>query len=221
MRLFLCRHGETEWTLSGQHTSFTDIHLTENGKKQAKLLGKRLQQNTFIKIFSSPRSRAIETCKLCGLIPTIDPDLQEWNYGSFEGKTSEEIERTHPHWNVFINGPDGGESIPEITSRADRFLLKLKSYSGDVAIFSHGHFSRVLAARWLQLPASFGKSLSLATASLSILSYERAFPAIQLWNDTSHLHDLDHLSGTWSSKDGKTFKKNTKAFEQIDKDLWS
>ena len=189
LQIFLCRHGETEWTLSGRHTSFTDIPLTEKGKMQAVLLGKRLQGVTFHRIICSPMHRAVETCELS--VPhhrkILEPNAMEWNYGSYEGLTRQQILEKSRHWNLFDDGAPDGESPDEVAARADYFLRSLHKEKGIIAIFSHGHFSRVLAARWLGLPAEEAKSFALGVASLSILGFEREQHVIQLWNDTSHL----------------------------------
>ena len=188
VQIYLCRHGETAWTLSGQHTGVTDIPLTENGKEQAVLLGDRLQKVHFTKVFSSPRIRALETCKIAGFKDvTLDSDLQEVNYGKYEGLTRNEIRKTDPNWHLFVNGAPSGETLAAASARADRFLSHLKALQGNIAIFSHGHFSRILALRWLGLETSLGRFFSLAPASLSILSFERETPVIKLWNDLSHL----------------------------------
>lgn len=189
-KIYLIRHGETEWTLSGQHTGVTDIPLTKNGENEAKKLSERLQGHSFAAVFTSPLQRAMHTCKIAGLSkkPETDQDLVEWNYGDFEGLTSEEIKKKHPQWNLFLEGAPHGESIYDVEKRADRVLSKIRSFQGDVALFSHGHFLRTLTARWLQLSASDGKLFALHPASLSILGYERIQQVLLLWNDISHLH---------------------------------
>lgn len=188
MQIFLCRHGETAWTLSGQHTSSTDIPLTDAGKKEAALLGKRLKSIPFTAIFSSPMRRAVETCECAHLPdPTLEPDAVEWDYGDYEGLTSQEIHVKNPTWLLFKQGAPRGESIEDVSKRADRLLKKFEKYTGNIALFSHGHFSRVLAARWLGLPAQDGRLFYLSVASLSILGHDKEAPAIRLWNDTSHL----------------------------------
>jgi len=183
LNLYICRHGETEWTLSGQHTGITDIPLTKNGEKQASLLGKRLQQIHFTKVFSSPRSRALETAKLAGFEePIIDPDLQEWNYGKYEGLTNREIKKLNPNWHLFSEGAPGGETPSQISIRADRVMAKVRTFTGNILVFSHGHFSRALAARWLGLDIVEARCFYLSPASMSILGYEREAPVIKLWN---------------------------------------
>jgi len=181
--LYICRHGETSWSLSGRHTGKTDIHLTENGKKQAALLGERLKNIPFTAIFSSPRARALETCKMAGFAePIIDSDLQEWDYGKYEGLTSIEIKKIDPHWQLFSQGAPGGETPEQTSHRADRMLQKLRAQKGPVLIFCHGHFSRVLAVRWMGLAVKEAKSFFLSPASISILGYEHEVPGIKLWN---------------------------------------
>lgn len=183
MNIYVCRHGETEWTLSGRHTGATDIPLTENGEKQAALLGKRLQKIQFTKVFSSPRSRAYATCKIAGFQDiTIDPDLQEWNYGKYEGLTSSEIKKLNPQWHLFSDGAPGGETPTEVSIRADRVLSKIHHSTGNVVIFSHGHFSRALAASWLGLEIAQARCFYLSPASMSILGSEHGAPVIKLWN---------------------------------------
>jgi probable phosphoglycerate mutase len=183
IKTYLCRHGETAWTVSGQHTGVTDIPLTENGKKQAALLGERLKKTHFSAVFSSPRFRALDTCKIAGFQDiVVDSDLQEWNYGKFEGLTTAEIKKIDPHWSLFTDGAPGGESLEEVVGRADRMLYKLCVNRGAIAVFSHGHFSRVLAARWLKLDAKLARCFFLSPASMSILGFEHGEPVIDLWN---------------------------------------
>jgi probable phosphoglycerate mutase len=177
MLLFLCRHGETEWSLSGQHTGKTDIGLTARGKAQAIRLRKKLQQFEFEKIYTSPLRRAKETCE--GMGAEEDPHLMEWDYGNYEGKKGSEI----GEWDVFREGAPGGESPEEVKVRADAFLKKVKSLQGNVAVFSHGHFLRALTARFLETSVAFGSHLVLGVGSLSILGFEKKNPAIILWND--------------------------------------
>ncbi|MBY0528832.1 MAG: histidine phosphatase family protein [Rhabdochlamydiaceae bacterium] len=188
-KIYLIRHGETSWTLSGQHTGKTDLPLTPKGEQDALLLGKRLKGHTFEKILTSPLKRAEHTCELAGLAKHVyrDPDLVEWNYGDYEGLTTQEIHKRSPNWTIFERGAPNGESLSDVSARANKILAKIHSIHGDIALFSHGHFLRILAARWLNLPAQEGKHLLLSACSLSILSYERQTPVLALWNDTSHL----------------------------------
>jgi len=182
--IYLIRHGETAWTLNNQHTGMTDIPLTKKGEEDAALIGKILQNLPFTKILCSPLKRALMTCKNAGLLERaeIDPDLVEWNYEEYEGMTSAKIWEKTPHWSIFSNGAPKGESVADISSRADLVLQKIQSAGGEIALFSHGHFLRVLAARWLQLPAEQGRLFTLNPSSLSILGFERTSPVIQLWN---------------------------------------
>jgi broad specificity phosphatase PhoE len=186
LQIFLCRHGETEWTLSGRHTSFSDIPLTENGKEQAILLGKRLRDVQFQKAFLSPMIRAKQTFELAALrtrARVIEPDAMEWNYGQYEGLTLAQIQAIQPRWNIFDDGCRGGESPDEVAARADRFLKSILKESGNIAVFTHGHFARVLAARWIGWPLQFGKHLTISVASISILGHEHDERAIKLWNE--------------------------------------
>jgi broad specificity phosphatase PhoE len=189
--IYLARHGETAWTLSGQHTGLTDLPLTEHGEENAKHLGERLQGLAFAKVFTSPLQRARRTCELAGFgaVAEIDPDLVEWNYGEYEGLTSAQVHQKNPHWQLFRDGCPGGESVAQIGTRADRVVERLRGIRGNVLLFSSGHFLRVLASRWLGLDASAGQYLLLSTAALSELGYEHDLsePVIRLWNDTSHV----------------------------------
>ena len=188
---YLARHGETAWSLSGQHTGRTDLPLTERGERNARALGERLRGLTFAKVFTSPLQRAARTCELAGFgsAAEIDPDLVEWDYGQYEGRRSAEIHAERPDWQLFRDGCPGGESPGQIGARADRVVGRVRAVKGDVLIFSSGHFLRVLAARWLGLDAAGGRYLLLSTASLSALGYEHklAAPAIRLWNDYRHV----------------------------------
>ncbi len=188
-QIYLCRHGETAWTLSGQHTGKTDIPLTERGQRQAALLRKRLQPVQFEKVFSSPRIRALQSSE--GLDPVIDSRIAEWDYGDYEGLTSKRIHEQSPHWRLFKEGAPNGESIEQISQRADQFLQMIHQYKGKVAVFSHGHFLRILCARYLGLRPEMGKLFSLSVASLGILGHEKGEPALILWNDVSHLASLE------------------------------
>jgi broad specificity phosphatase PhoE len=183
--LTLVRHGDTEWSLSGRHTGWTDIPLVDSGRRQAKLLGRRLAGRSFAVVLSSPLSRALETCRLAGLgeAVTTDPDLREWNYGDLEGLTSDEIRRSMPGWTIWSGPVPAGETADEVGRRADRVIGRVMSADGDVAIFAHGHFLRVLAARWLGLPADHGALFELATATLSRLGWERERRVLELWNE--------------------------------------
>jgi broad specificity phosphatase PhoE len=186
-RIYLIRHGETEWSLSGQHTSHTDIPLTGRGEDGARELGQRLRDIQFARVLTSPRQRARRTCELAGLgrAREIEPDLAEWDYGDYEGQRSADIRKARPDWNLFRDGCPRGETPAQISDRADRLIARLRVLDGNVALFSHGHFSRVLAARWIGLPVSEAQRFLLDTASLSILGYEHNHvesPVIALWN---------------------------------------
>jgi broad specificity phosphatase PhoE len=190
--VYLARHGNTPWTLSGQHTGFTDLPLTPNGERNARRLGERLKGMAFAKVFTSPLQRASRTCELAGFgaMAQIDPDLVEWDYGRYEGLTSAEILRENPDWQLFRDGAPGGESPTQIGERADRVVRRLRAVAGNVLVFSSGHFIRVLTARWLGLsPGAGGPYFLLSPASLSALSYEHnlSHPVIRLWNDDHHV----------------------------------
>lgn len=193
---YCARHGETAWTLTGQHTGRTDLPLTERGEENARRLGERLQGMTFAKVLTSPLRRARRTCELAGFGPVaaIDPDLVEWDYGQYEGRLTVDIRKERPDWQLFRDGCPGGESPQQIAARADRVVARVRVVQGDVLLFSSGHFLRVLAARWLGLEPIHGQFLMLSTASLSALSYENALqqPAIKLWNDTYHAPASSH-----------------------------
>jgi broad specificity phosphatase PhoE len=191
--VYLARHGETAWTVSGQHTGLTDIPLTERGERNARSLGERLQGLSFAHVFTSPLQRARRTCELAGFgsVATIDPDLVEWNYGAYEGLRSADIRKQRPDWNIFRDGCPGGESAQETGARADRVVGRLRQFAGNVLVFSSSHFLRVLAARWCRLDVSAGQYLYLGTASLSIVGYEHDLnePVVRLWNDSRHVFD--------------------------------
>jgi broad specificity phosphatase PhoE len=189
--IYLARHGETAWSLSGQHTGLTDIPLTERGEGNARQLGKRLMGHKFVRVFTSPLQRARRTCELAGFgaAATVDADVIEWNYGAYEGRTTADVHKERPDWQLFRDGCPGGESPAEIGARADRVIARLRAIEGDVLIFSHGHILRVLGARWIGLPPAAGKLLLLSTAALSALGYEHgaADPVLRLWNDVDHV----------------------------------
>jgi broad specificity phosphatase PhoE len=190
--VYIARHGETTWSLSGQHTGRTDLPLTRNGERNAKRLGERLKGLTFAKVFTSPLQRASRTCALAGFgaAAEIDPDLVEWNYGEYEGRTSAQIHAERPDWDLFRDGCPGGESPAQVWERTDRVMQRIRATAGNVLLFSSGHFIRVLAARWLALgPECAGRHFVLNTASLSALSYEHSLanPIIRLWNDDHHV----------------------------------
>ncbi len=188
--LYIARHGETAWSLSGQHTGLTDLPLTERGQSNARRLGNQLRGRSFAHVFTSPLQRARRTCELAGFgaEAEVDRDLLEWNYGDYEGLRTAEIHAKRPGWELFRDGCPGGESAGDVGARADRMVDRVRAVQQDVLIFSSGHFLRVLAARWLGLEPEAGRYFLLSTASLSALSYEHDLsPVIQLWNDLHHL----------------------------------
>jgi broad specificity phosphatase PhoE len=184
--IYLARHGETAWSITGQHTGVTDLPLTDRGERNAVRLGERLAGLVFTKVFTSPLQRAARTCELAGFgaIAEVDRDLVEWNYGDYEGLRTVEIRANRPDWHLFRDGCPNGESPEQVGARADRVVSRVRAVKGDVLIFSSGHFLRVLGARWLGLEPAAGKFLMLDTASLSALSYEHNLsqPAIRFWN---------------------------------------
>ena len=192
LSLYLIRHGQTEWSLSGQHTGSTDIELTAHGEDEARALIPWIRQVQFGLVLTSPRQRAKRTCDLVGLSrqEEIEPDLAEWNYGDYEGKLSSDIHLTQPDWNIFRDGCPNGETPTQVSNRADRLIARLNAMTGNIALFTHGHFASALAARWIELPVVEGQHMSLDTASLSILSYNRAYAQVRvlrLWNATPAL----------------------------------
>jgi probable phosphoglycerate mutase len=191
--VYLARHGETAWTVSGQHTGLTDIPLTERGERNARRLGERLKGLSFRSVLTSPLQRARRTCELAGFgaAATVDPDLVEWNYGAYEGRKTADIRKERPDWDLFRDGCPRGESPAEMGVRADRVVARLRAQDGDVLLFSSSHFLRVLAARWCGLEVSFGRYLVLTVATLSIVGYEhnKSEPVIRLWNDARHVGD--------------------------------
>ena len=188
---YIARHGDTAWTVSGQHTGLIDIPLNENGECNARRLGERLKGMTFVKVFTSPLQRARRTCELAGFAAgaEVDPDLVEWNYGKYEGLRTTEIHKDRPDWELFKDGCPGGESAPQVGVRADRVIERLRAIEGNVLVFSSGHFLRVFAARWLALDSGHGgKYFLLRPASLSAVGYESTLSqrVIRLWNDDHH-----------------------------------
>jgi probable phosphoglycerate mutase len=184
MNLFCIRHGETEWSLSGQHTGVTDIPLTDNGRELAKRLRAPLSRFQFSLVLVSPLKRALETCALAGLADeaVIEADLMEWNYGDFEGLTSAQIRVDNPDWLVFRDGCPNGESPEEVRDRVDRIIAGALKLDGDVALFAHGHVLRTLAARWIGLPPQGGMHFLLDTGTLCVLGFYRNERAIRIWN---------------------------------------
>jgi len=184
MNVFVMRHGETAWSVSGRHTSSTDLALTDNGRRLAERLRPVLARETFARVFVSPMRRARETCELAGLgnAAVIDADLSEWTYGRYEGLTPEQIHERAPHWLIFHDGCPGGEMPAQVGMRADRIITRVRAVTGDVALFAHGHVLRVLAARWNGLPPSAGEHFLLDTGTLCVLSYYYECPAVRVWN---------------------------------------
>jgi|ERR1051325_1533764 probable phosphoglycerate mutase len=191
--VYLARHGETAWSISGQHTGLTDLPLTGRGERNASRLGERLKGLAFAKVLTSPLQRASRTCQLAGFgnVAQVDTNLLEWNYGDYEGRRSSEIHAERPEWKLFRDGCPGGETPQQVGERADRIVRRIRSFQGDIILFSSGHFLRVLAARWLELEPAAGRLFILSTASLSALSYEHDLsePVIRLWDDSRHVGD--------------------------------
>lgn len=187
--LWLMRHGETEWSLSGQHTSRTDLPLTPEGQRRAldlKKILERLRDNQpFSLVLSSPMWRALDTCRTAGYEPEVMEDLQEWDYGEYEGLTTQEIQKQSPGWTIWTGTPTGGETATAVAERADRAIQRALRAHGDAALFGHGHMLRVLAARWLGLDARAGRFLGLSTGSVSVLGWEHGTRVVRLWNQTT------------------------------------
>lgn len=188
---YLARHGETAWTITGQHTGLTDLPLTERGQSNAQRLGDILRGKSFERVWVSPLMRARQTCERAGFAAAaqVDPDLVEWNYGDYEGLKTAEIRQQRPDWDLFRDGCPGGESPADVGRRARAVIARVRAVAGDTLLFSSGHFLRVLAACWLGLEPDAGRYFVLTTATLSILGYEhnRQEPAIRLWNDDRHV----------------------------------
>jgi probable phosphoglycerate mutase len=184
-RLFLVRHGETEWSRDGRHTGRTDVPLTPHGRSQAELVGRSLRGHRFALVLTSPLGRAVDTCRLAGLgaVALQRDDLREWDYGEYEGRTTADIRKERPGWTLWRDGVPGGESVDEVGARADAVIAEARAAPGDVVLFAHGHVLRILAARWLGLPACDGSLLALDPATVSILGYEHETSVIRLWND--------------------------------------
>ena len=182
--LWLVRHGETEWSAAGKHTSSTDLALTAEGERKAAAVGRLLAGKKFAMVLSSPLRRALETCRLAGYSAKITPDLREWGYGAYEGLTTAQIQVEDPGWTIWTGTPPGGESAEEVGARADRVIAAAAAVEGDVALFGHGHLLRVLAARWLRLEPTAGRLFALSTGSVSVLGYEREVRVVQMWNRT-------------------------------------
>jgi probable phosphoglycerate mutase len=181
---WLVRHGETEWSRSGQHTGRTDIPLTELGRRQALAAGNVLGSHTFAQVLASPLSRALETARIAGYgdVVETDDDLLEWDYGVWEGRTTAEVRTSDPTWTIWRDPVEGGESVADVGARVDRVIARVRAGTGDALIFAHGHVLRILTARWLELPPVEGRRFALQTATVSILGWERETPVLERWN---------------------------------------
>jgi broad specificity phosphatase PhoE len=188
-RLVLVRHGETPWARDGKHTGRTDIPLTDLGRAQAAVLGDRLRGRTFVAVLTSPLSRAADTCRFAGLADQaqLDDDLLEWDYGAYEGRRTADIRVEVPGWTIWRDGAPDGESAADVGARADRAIERALGFGGEVVLFAHGHYLRVLTARWLGLPADHGRLFALAPATISLLGFEREQRVVERWNDRCHL----------------------------------
>jgi broad specificity phosphatase PhoE len=184
LELWLIRHGETEWSRSGAHTGRTDLPLTDAGRERAAAIGRCLDGRRFALVLTSPLQRARETCRLAGYgdDAVVEPDLREWDYGDYEGRTTADIRKERPGWSLWTDGVPNGETIEQVASRADSVMERALRAGGDVALFAHGHILRILAARWLELPPTAGRLFALSTASLSTLGFERETRVIARWN---------------------------------------
>ena len=182
--LYFIRHGETAWSLTGQHTGRTDLPLIAAGEEGGRKLAARLAAVSLARVFTSPRQRARQTCALAGFGAgaEIEPDLAEWDYGDFEGLRRDEILQRQPDWNIYRDGCPHGESPAAVTARVDGLIRRLRALEGNVAVFSHGHLGRVLAARWIGLPITDGQRFVLGTASVSVLGFDHEAPVIVHWN---------------------------------------
>ena len=180
----LVRHGETEWTVSGQHTGHTDIPLTDRGREEARALAAELARKPFALVLTSPLVRAMETCRLAGLAEHARErdELMEWNYGAYEGRTTVDIRKEHPGWTLWDDGVPDGETAAQVGMRVDPVIIELRANAGDAAVFAHGHVLRVLSARWLGLEPAAGRFFALDPATISVLGYERETPVVRAWN---------------------------------------
>jgi probable phosphoglycerate mutase len=186
LELWLIRHGETAWSLSGAHTSRTDIPLTDRGRERARKVHEYLHGKTFSMVLTSPLQRARETCRIAGYgdVAQIDDDLSEWNYGAYEGRTTKDIQKEIPGWSVWTNPMIDGESIDQVAQRANRVIARAAANGGHVALFAHGHILRILAACWIQSPPVTGSRLALGTGTISVLGFEHQTRVITMWNRT-------------------------------------
>lgn len=183
-QVYLFRHGETEWSKTGQHTGRTDLPLTDDGRRRAVELGARIWGHPFALVLTSPLSRAVETCRLAAPEGPVEvcEDLREWDYGESEGRTTAQIRQERPGWLLWRDGVKGGETIEQVAARADRVIARARAANGDVALFAHGHILRILTARWIELPGTAGQRFALAPATLSILGWEHEYSVVQRWN---------------------------------------
>jgi broad specificity phosphatase PhoE len=190
--IWLFRHGETAWSLTGQHTGRTDLPLTAAGRRRAQAIGRRLAGRPFALVLSSPLARALETCRLAGYgdVVELTDDLLEWDYGDYEGRRTVDIQKERPGWSLWRDGVPGGETVAEVGARARRVIETASGAAGDVALFAHGHILRVLSACWLGLPPDGGRRFALGTAAVSVLGYEHDTQVIVKWNQDSHLVDV-------------------------------
>ena len=188
-RIFLVRHGATEWSVSRRHTGRTDLPLTDQGREEVKRLAVRLGRERFALVLVSPLTRALETARLTGFgeVAQVEADLAEWDYGAYDGRTAAEIRQERPGWTPWHGGYPGGETLEDLSARADRVVDRVRNVDGDVALFAHGHILRVITARWLEQPAVEAARYYLATASLSVLGWERETAVIDRWNEACHL----------------------------------
>lgn len=192
LRVLFVRHGETEWSLSGRHTGRTDLPLLPEGEAAARALGPRLATEApYALVLGSPLARARRTAELAGFSPELDPDLQEWDYGEAEGRSTVEMRKTRPDWEIWSDGPPGGETVEDVGARVDRVIDRVLAAGDDatVLLFAHGHFGRIFGARWMGAPASSGGRLVLSTAAVCVLGFERKRRVVREWNDTSHLRE--------------------------------
>jgi broad specificity phosphatase PhoE len=191
-RIVIVRHAETRWSRSGRHTSHTDLPLTPDGQARAATVRGALAVESFERVFTSPLQRARQTCELAGFgaCAEVRAELSEWDYGDYEGRTTAEIHQSAPGWSLWSDGAPRGETPEQVGHRADRVIAELHTIEGSVAVFSHGHFSRVLAARWIGLPVAAGRSFLLATAAIGVLGWDRGMPVIERWNDDYHVRGV-------------------------------
>jgi probable phosphoglycerate mutase len=191
-QIWLVRHGETAWSLSGQHTGRTDLPLVAAGRQRAQAIGRRLSGRLFALVLCSPLARALETCRLAGFgeVAMLTDDLMEWDYGDYEGRRTIDIQKERPGWSLWRDGVPGGETVEQVGARARRVIEAATAAAGDVALFAHGHVLRVLTACWLGLPPDAGRLFVLGTAAVSVLGYEHATHVIVKWNQDSHLVDV-------------------------------